>query len=186
MTETEVQPIPPAGLASRAGKLLVGGLQLTGSASVLQHFSYLREGQWDPGLWFFVIAALWLLPFVVRLGFRRVFDWGWRPLWIVLGLLGVLIGVEAIRSGSIWTLPVTTSILVLTGYVHLHLGVSHLLAAVTGIDGCEMRVIPYYLSRWFGDGSVELHRCPGLWTPIDRWEARMRERRAVVGGGPGE
>ena len=185
MTELEVQSIPPAGLTSRVGKLLVGGLQLIGGASVSQHFAYLSEGRWDPGLWFFVVAAFWLLPFVVRIGFRRVFDWGWRPLWIVLGLFAALIGVEALRHGSIWTQPVTISALVLTLYVHLHLGVSHVLAAVAGIDGCEMRVIPYYLSRWFGDSSVKLHRCPGLWTPIDRWEARIRGRH-VAGEGSGQ
>ncbi len=186
MTDTELQPIPPAGLASRAGKLVVGGLQLMGCASVFQNVLYLREGRWDSGLWLFVIAAFWLLPFVVNLGFRRVLDWGRRPLWFSLGLLGVLIGIEAIRSGSAWAPPVTASILALTVYVHLHLGVSHILASVTGIDGCEMRVIPYYLSRWFGDGSVDLHLCPGWWTPLDRWEARWRAGRAAVGGGSGE
>ena len=186
MNELESKAIPPAGYVGRIGKLVLGGVQLLGCASVLQHFAYLREARWELGLWLFVGAAFWLFPFVVNLGFRRVVGWGRRPLWLALGALAVLIGVESLRHGSIWTPSVATSVLSLTVYLHLHLGASHVLAALTGIDGCEMRVIPYYLSRWFGDSSVELYRCPGLWTPIDRWEARTRERHAAAGGESGK
>ena len=69
---------------------------------------------------------------------------------------------------AMWLLAVTI-------YAHLHVGVSHLLAAVTGLRGCEMRVIPYYLTRMRGGAhEAELCLCPGFWTPIDRWEAKLR------------
>ena len=183
MTQLDVgrDSIPPAGVVGRAGKLLVGVLQLWGCFSVWQHFSYLQQGSWQVGLWLFVISALWLLKFVINLGFRRVLNLGYRPLWAALAVLAVLAGVEYYRVGSVWGIAVTTALLALTMYVHLHLGLSHVFAAITGIDGCEMRVIPYYLSRWFGDGRIALHRCPGMWTPLDRWEARLRGQEAFEG-----
>ena len=177
------EPIPPASISGRVGKLLVGSLQLLGCASVLLDFDYLQQNPWSVDsltmgqvapLWIFVLFAFGLLRFTVNLGFRRPLNLGYRPLWIALGALVVVAGVEVLRTGAVWTPLLATLILTITLYVHLHLGLSHVLAAVTGIDGCEMRVIPYYLSRWLGSGSAELHICPGLWTPIDRWEQRLR------------
>ncbi len=59
-------------------------------------------------------------------------------------------------------------------YVHGHIGISNLLAGIFGLRRCEMRVIPYLIDRVAGkDTQVAL--CPGLWTPIDRWEAGLRQ-----------
>ena len=59
-------------------------------------------------------------------------------------------------------------------YAHGHIGISNVLAGIIGLHGCEMRVIPYLIERLAGS-NTELALCPGLWTPIDRWEAGLRQ-----------
>ena len=60
---------------------------------------------------------------------RTLASWGW------------------FQTGALWGSTVATYSLALAVYVHLHMGLCHVLAAVAGIPGCEMRIIPYFLSR---------------------------------------
>jgi hypothetical protein len=71
---------------------------------------------------------------------------------------------------SVWQPVLSTYLIIAAMYAHGHIGISNLLAAIVGIRGCEMRVIPYLINRISGK-KTEFALCPGLWTPIDRWEA---------------
>ncbi len=64
--------------------------------------------------------------------------------------------------------------LVVAFFAHGHIGISNLLAGIIGLRGCEMRVIPYLIEQVAGS-DTELALCPGVWTPIDRWEAGLRQ-----------
>ena len=60
-------------------------------------------------------------------------------------------------------------------YAHGHIGISNILAGMIGLKGCEMRVIPYLITRLAGSGT-ELALCPGVWTQLDRWETGLRQQ----------
>ncbi len=166
--------IPPASIIGRIGKLLVGSFQIWGVVSIAPHFLDLRDGDWRTGLWIFVALAFYLVSFNVRLGFHRVLAVGNAPAGVALLLSAGLAGVQWLQTEAFWGSTVATYALGLAIAVHAHMGVCHVLAAVIGIPGCEMRVIPYLISRLRGKGEESFHLCPGMWTPIDRWEARLR------------
>ena len=171
----ENQVIPPASITGRVLKLITGAVQVWYAVECVRLFGLMTHPSLKPGIWLFVVFALLLVPFSVNLGYRRILHLGRRPLWVVLGVAGLAMAWAWIRVGSPWGPTVAMWLLAVTIYVHLHVGVSHLLAAVTGLEGCEMRVIPYYLARMRGSSEeAELCLCPGFWTPIDRWEARWR------------
>lgn len=174
MSNSPASTIPPASITGRIGKLLVGLLQIYGVVTIVRYFPELRHGTWNTGLWVFVGLAFYLVSFNVRLGLHRVLPVGNAPAVAALVVAGLLAGVEWLRSGGFWGPTLATYALVLTLAVHLHMGISHVLAAVVGMPGCEMRVIPHLLARARGARRGELSLCPGLWTPIDRWEARVR------------
>ena len=167
------KPIPPASITGRIGKLVVGAIQVWYSIQCIRWFDVMTHPSLKPGIWLFVFFALWIFPFAINLGYRRVLRLGRRPLWVVLGIAALLAAVDWARAGTPWGSMVAMWLLLVTIYTHLHVGICHLLAAATGLRGCEMRVIPYYLTRFRG-GEAELCLCPGMWTPIDRWEAKLR------------
>ena len=176
MAESQArQEIPPASYTGRLGKLVVGAIQVWYAVECVRLFYVMTHPSLKPGIWLFVVFALWLVPFDVNLGYRRVLNLGYRPLWIVLGVAGLCAGWDWVSAGTPWGPTVGMWLLSVTIYVHLHVGGSHLLAAITGLKGCEMRVLPYYLTRLRGGAQqAELCLCPGFWTPMDRWEARLR------------
>ena len=176
MSNASTATIPPASITGRIGKLLIGSWQILGVISVAPFFPELLSGFWPTGLWVFVGLAFYLVLFNIRLGLHRVLPVGNRPAAVALLIATVLAGVQWLQNGTFWGPTVAIYALVLTIAVHLHMGVCHVLAAIIGIPGCEMRVIPYLLARLRGKRPEELALCPGMWTPIDRWEARLRAR----------
>lgn len=174
MTQQSRDTIPPASVTGRIGKLLVGLLQIQGAVSVVLYFAQLTEATWNPGLWVFVALAFTLVSFNIRLGLHRVLPVGNAPAGIALLAGGVLSAVQWLQTGALWGSTTATFALALTVGVHLHMGISHVLAAVIGLPGCEMRVIPHLLSRARGGGASRVAACPGIWTPVDRWEERLR------------
>ena len=154
--------------------------QIQGVVSIIAHFSGLREGTWSTGLWGFVALAFYLSSFNIRRGLHRVLPVGNVPAGVALVVGFGLSGIQWLQSGAFWGPTVATYTLLLTLTVHLHMGICHLLAAVIGIPGCEMRVIPFLLARLRGGAASELEPCPGLWAPIDRWEARVRAGSRAV------
>lgn len=169
--------IPPASLTGRLGKLAVGAIQVWYAIECVRLFQPMTRPSLRPGIWLFVLFALWIFPYAINLGFRRDLRLGRRPLYAVLGLAALFAAWDWISVGTPWGRSVAAWLLIVTIYTHLHVGVSHLLSAISGVRGCEMRVIPYYLARLRGSrASAELYLCPGFWTSIDRWEAGLRSR----------
>ena len=167
--------IPPASVTGRLGKVVIGAVQIYYSVRCLQHFDWLTTPTLRSGVWVFVALAVWLFPAAINLGWRRIRTWGRRPLFALGAAVGVAAVLDWSRTGVPWGEATAKFLLAATLYTHLHIGVSHLLAALIGLKGCEMRVIPYLLTRIRrGTATAELCLCPGFWTPIDRWEARWR------------
>jgi len=159
-------------------RALAGGYQIFFVWSAVRYFSDLRnESIGDqPVFWAFAAFGLYLLPWALNLGFHRVFNvsrYRWFGALAFAALLAAVLGY--LRYGSAWQPVLSTGLIVAAIYAHGHIGVSNLLAAIVGIRGCEMRVIPYLIDRLTGK-ETELTLCPGLWTPIDRWEAGLRRK----------
>jgi hypothetical protein len=124
-----------------------------------------------------VIAALaiCLLPWTVNLGFNR--NWGRRPLVAAGSALAVAGLLSLAIFASWWAAPVSLVVYALCIYVHGHMGASHVLAAILGTPGCEMRAPAQLLARLRGNAATFV-ACPGFWTPLDNWEWRFRHRHA--------
>ncbi len=174
--ETTEASIPPAGTLGRLLRVLAGGFQLYFVWSAQHYFSKLRYESFEDQPVFWAVAALgiYLLPWALNLGFNRTLQIG-RQWWFGALALGAVIaaGWGYVQFDSAWAPVLSTYLIVAAMYAHGHIGISNLIAGVVGLRGCEMRVIPYFLARMSGK-DTELALCPGLWTPIDRWEAGLR------------
>lgn len=175
---TQSESIPPAGLLGRALRGLAGGYQIYFVWSAVRYFADLRLGsiEQQPAFWAVAAFGLYLLPWAVNLGFRSVLNIPRSRLFAAIvagGLLAVTWNYAA--YDAFWRPVFTTYVMVTAIYAHGHIGLSNLIAAIVGLRGCEMRVIPYLLNRLSGK-ETELALCPGIWTPIDRWEAGLRQR----------
>lgn len=157
------------GLTGRLVRLVMGALlamvvwQLFAHADV----SDLR----NPGVWFWIVFALLLVPYVVNIGFGVT--WGAWPRVVSIVLLVASAAVGYLSDGSVLGQPLWVTTLVFMVYVYTHLGLSFLLSAVLGTPGCEMRALPHLFSIMRGTAADE-HYCPGFIENVDRWE---RERR---------
>jgi len=175
--DTSEASIPPAGKIGRFLRALAGGYQLYFVWSATYYFSELRyislEAQ--PVFWAFAALGIYLLPWAINLGFHKVFRIG-RQWWFGALAVGAAAAVVwgYLHYQAFWQPALSTYLIVAAIYAHGHIGISNLLAAVVGLRGCEMRVIPYLIDRAAGK-DTELALCPGLWTPIDRWEAGLRQ-----------
>jgi len=175
--ETNEESIPPTGTIGRLLRAVAGGFQIYFVWSAVQYFSELRYTPLDaqPVFWAFAAFGIYLLPWAINLGFHKVFRIG-RRYWfgaIAIGAVATA-GWGYLYYQSLWQPVLSTYLIIAAIYAHGHIGISNLLAAIVGIQGCEMRVIPYLISRISGR-DVKLALCPGLWTPIDRWEAAIRQ-----------
>lgn len=126
-------------------------------------------------VWVLIFIGLYLFPDVVNLGFGKA----WKRFHLLLGLVA-LAGVTALvgwaMNGSTVGPPLGTLVSIWLLYVFGHLGISFLLAAFQATPGCEMRSIPQLWAVISGKPAQE-HYCPGVLTPIDRWEAKRGARR---------
>ena len=167
--------IPPAGVIGRALRAVAGSYQIYFVWSAAHYFSTLRYESIDdqPFFWAFAAFGIYLLPWAINLGFHRVLDisrYRWFGMIVFAALLAAASGY--LKYNSVWQPVLSTYLIIAAMYAHGHIGVSNLLAAIAGIRGCEMRVIPYLINRMSGK-ETEFALCPGLWTPIDRWEAGL-------------
>jgi len=165
--------IPPAGVIGRALRAVAGSYQLYFVWSAAKYFSALRYQSFDdqPVFWAFAAFGIYLLPWAINLGFHRVFHISRYRSFGLIAFGALLAAVSGfLIYASVWQPVLSTSLIVAAMYAHGHIGISNLLAAIVGIKGCEMRVIPYLINRISGK-ETEFALCPGLWTPIDRWEA---------------
>ena len=171
------ESIPPAGAIGRLLRALAGGYQLYFVWSAVYYLSALRYIPIDdqPFFWGITALGIYLLPWAMNLGFHKVLRIG-RQWWFGALTLGALAaaGWNYQHYQSVWQPVLSTYLMVAAIYAHGHIGISNLLAGIIGLRGCEMRVIPYLIDRVAGK-DTELALCPGVWTPIDRWEAGLRQ-----------
>ncbi len=175
--DMNLESIPPAGKIGRLLRVVVGGFQLYFVWAAVYYFSVLRSIAFENQPFFWAITALgiYFLPWAINLGYRKVFRIG-RQWWFAALALGALAaaGWNYLDYQSVWQPVLSSYLMVAAVYAHGHIGISNLLAGFIGLRGCEMRVIPYLLER-LASSNTELVLCPGVWTPIDRWEAGLRQ-----------
>ena len=126
-------------------------------------------------VWFMILLAFYFFPDIVNIGFGKA----WKRGHLYLGLV-VLAGLSALVSWAEYGSPLGPPLGILVGgwlvYAFGHMGIAFFLATLLGTPGCEMRSIPQLWSLVTGRGSKEYY-CPGMLTPIDRWEGALRAKR---------
>ena len=174
-TDLDMQPpgtLPRPGPIGRAVRY---GLGLWALIYVTQLWLFRQDffhGDWRAvaGLLAGVPVGLYLVSYVVNIG------WGvdgkkW-PLWISLALFALAGGLGWLVDGALASPIPGTLVFFWLLYVFEHLGISFVLAAMTGTPGCEMRAIPALIAHWRGRAANE-HCCPiGPLHALDEWEAR--------------
>ena len=130
------------------------------------------DGSIRPLLWNGILPGLFLVSYVVNIGFSR--SWKRRPAFASVALLLGAASVNYLSSGAV---EGHLSAMVLHSwllYVFGHLGLAFLLSAIIGTPGCEMRAFHHLYSLMTGRPTKE-HHCPvGPLRPIDQWEAARR------------
>lgn len=130
-----------------------------------------NTGSIRPLLWNGIIFGLFLVSYVINIGFSRA--WKKWPAFISAALLLTAGGIGYLQSGSIETPLLAHAIHTWAFYVFVHLGVSFVVAAFIRTPGCEMRAFHHLYSLVTGNPTKE-HHCPvGPLTPIDTWEAQQ-------------
>lgn len=168
--------IPPAGAIGRVGKLAAGAFQLAFVYAVLTHLApILRVAPAEGAFWVLVAGAFWLVEPTVNLGGIRERTSGSRARWWVVAALVLVAVAGRAVSGRWWSLPAAGFAVAVAVIVHGYMGLSHVASSVIGFPGCELRALAYLVGRARGKTST-FAACPGAWTPLDRWEARIRHR----------
>lgn len=161
----EAGTLPPPGPIGRLVRLaaglglgfLVWDLLFVADSSDLQ----------QPWLWFWAVFAGMVAPYVVNIGWGKLF--GAKPRFILIGSIlvagasGYLIE-ETLASETLWW-ALNLSML----YLYGHLGLAFLLSALLATPGCEMRSLPHLYGLATGKAAAE-HYCPGFVHTIDQWE----------------
>jgi hypothetical protein len=168
----EVGTLPRPGPFGRLIRLVLGGLCANVVFGILTQPAAFVTGRAlaSPSVWLVILIGLCVFPVVVNIGFGRA----WKRSWLLTGLAALacvasLVGWAA--GGRPIGPPLGVFVSVWLLYTFGHLGISFLLASILATPGCEMRSIPHLWALVSG-GTVTAHYCPGMLTPIDRWEAR--------------
>lgn len=163
--------LPGPGILGRVGRLLVGLFALSFLTEVLPNFAFLVRTPLSGSSFnylFGVAIAFWLLPDVVNIGFN--IRWGRGSQQLFLWLAAVAIMADLIFYGALWAAPLGWLVLSISVFTLGYLGMSHVLAAVIGTPGCEMRAIPHLRAMLRGE-TLEAVVCPGHWDWVDSMEA---------------
>jgi hypothetical protein len=165
--------LPRPGPAGRLVRLGLGILCLRHVYALIQVSGNLMgtDGSIRPLIWNGVIIGLFLVSYIVNIGFSRA--WKKWPAVISAGSLAIIAGVGYGLAGMIETNLLARSIWSWELYVFSHLGLAFIIAGAIGTPGCEMRAIHDLYSRLTGVPTKE-HYCPiGPLHAIDQWEARQ-------------
>jgi len=128
------------------------------------------DGGIRPVIWNGVLLGLFLISYVVNIGFSRA--WKKWPAVVSAAELAIIAGVGFVMTGTIETNLLAHSIWIWELYIFSHLGLAFIIAGVIGTPGCEMRAFHYLYSRLTGVPTKE-HYCPvGPLHPIDQWESK--------------
>ncbi|WP_138380617.1 hypothetical protein [Luteithermobacter gelatinilyticus] len=128
-----------------------------------------------PLIWNGILPGLFLVSYVINIGFSRAWK-KWPAIASVVIMLGVA-GTGYILTGSIETSLLAHTVHAWEVYVFSHLGLAFMFAAMLGTPGCEMRAFHHLFSLITRIPTKE-HHCPvGPLTPIDKWEAQQKWMR---------
>lgn len=164
--------LPRPGPVGRIVRLLFGLLCLWYVYELLHATNDLMasDGHILPMVWNGVLPGLFLISYVVNIGFSR--SWRKLPAIVSAGAFLLIAGYGYLAQGSVETMLLARATWVWEVYAFTHLGISFLLSAVIATPGCEMRAIHDLYSRVTGVPTKE-HYCPiGPLHPIDQWESR--------------
>lgn len=126
------------------------------------------EGHIRPLLWNGILPGLFLVSYVVNIGFSR----SWKKSPAILSVV-TLAGVAAYSwsaTGSAEGQASASVLWIWLVYVFGHLGLAFVLSALLATPGCEMRAFHHSWTIVTGQPTAE-HHCPiGPLSPVDRWE----------------
>lgn len=119
-------------------------------------------------LWNGIIPGLFLISYVINIGFSRA--WKKWPAIASIALLLVAAGIGYLLSGDFESNILARTLQTWLIYIFVHLGLAFILAAILATPGCEMRAFHHLFSVITGQPTSE-HHCPvGPLNAIDKWE----------------
>lgn len=132
------------------------------------------DGHIRPIIWNGIIIGLFLISYVVNIGFSRA--WKKWPAIISASIFLLTAGIGYITQGSFETSLLAHVVRGWELYLFSHLGLAFILSGIIGSAGCEMRAFHELYSRLTGIPTKE-HYCPiGPLHSIDQWEARRTKQ----------
>lgn len=127
-------------------------------------------GHLRPAVWNGAAVGLFLINYVINIGFSR--SWKKWPALASAALFLAVAGIGYFTAGAFETQLLARTVWVWTLYLYGHLGVAFIISGLIATPGCEMRAFHDLYSRITGIPTRE-HYCPiGPLHPIDQWEAR--------------
>jgi len=168
--------LPRPGPVGRIVRLSFGILCLWQVTGLLQVTGDLlsNDGHIRPVVWNGLLIGLFLVSYVVNIGFTRA--WKKWPAFTSAGVFLLLAGFGYVRQGVLETNLLAQVIWGWELYVFSHLGLAFVLSGIIGSAGCEMRAFHELYSRITGVPTKE-HYCPiGPLHSIDQWEAQRGQQ----------
>jgi len=163
--------LPRPGPIGRLVRLILGVLCLSHVYWLIQVSGNLLDasGEIRSILWNGIIIGLFLVSYVINIGFSRA--WKKWPAIISACVFLIIAAYGYLAAGTAETELLANVLWVWEFYVFAHLGGAFIIAAAIGTPGCEMRAFHDLYSRITGNPTKE-HYCPiGPLHPIDQWEA---------------
>ena len=168
----EPDSLPKPGPIGRVVRLGFGSLCLWYVFNLIRLAGDLlsSDGHIRPMVWNGIIISLFVVSYVVNIGFSR--DWRKWPAIMSAAVFILLAGVGYLTQGRIETNLLAYVIWGWELYLFSHMGLAFIISGFIGSAGCEMRAFHELYSRLTGTPSKE-HYCPvGPLRSIDQWEAR--------------
>lgn len=132
-------------------------------------------GRIQTAVWNGVLVGLFLISYVINIGFSRA--WKKWPAFISAGLILLMAGVGYLTAGTSETIFLARGLWFWEIYLFSHLGFAFIVAVIIGTPGCEMRAFHDLYSRVTGIPTME-HYCPvGPLHPLDQWEAGLGRKQ---------
>jgi len=163
--------LPRPGPIGRIVRLAFGTLCLWYVSGLVQVSGSLvtGDGHIRSLLWNGVLAGLFLVSYVINIGYSRA--WKKWPAIVSAGVLMLVAAIGYLTSGDVETEWLAGAIWVWLLYVFSHLSLAFVLSGIIGTPGCEMRAFHDLYSRLTGVVTKE-HYCPvGPLHHVDQWEA---------------
>ena len=168
--------LPGPGPFGRVMRLGLGSMCLWYVFSLIQVAGNLfdSDDHIRPVVWNGVIIGLFLVSYIVNIGFSRA--WKKWPAFISAAVFLLIAGAGYLTQGRIETSLLASVIWGWELYLFTHLGLAFLVSGIIATPGCEMRAFHDLYSRLTGLPAKE-HYCPiGPLHSIDQWEADLSQR----------